>query len=259
MAHLTTNKKDNLYYQIIDGQADKPYLVFLHEGLGCTAMWHGFPQMLCQKSGCPGLIYDRLGYGQSSPCNRNRTIHYLHDSALNELPELVERLIPAHPYILIGHSDGGSISLLHGAERPPMLRGIITEAAHIFIAGKTLAGIREAQAAWACGKLKGLSKYHGQSTESVFMAWSETWRADWFKSWNIEYLLPCIEVPLLVIQGQDDKYGEAAQAITIANHASGYSQLELIENCGHVPHLEDQESVLDLMADFIDNLEQKKA
>jgi len=46
--------------------------------------------------------------------------------------------------ILIGHSDGGSISLIFAATWPEKVRGIITEAAHVFVEEVTLAGIREA-------------------------------------------------------------------------------------------------------------------
>lgn len=74
------------YYELIEGQEDRPVLIFLHEGLGCTEMWKGFPIKLCAATGCPGLVYDRAGYGKSSPDYREHSIHYLHDAAFYELP-----------------------------------------------------------------------------------------------------------------------------------------------------------------------------
>ncbi len=240
-----------LYYLLIDGTRALPYLVFLHEGLGCTAMWGDFPAKLCAATGCPGLMYDRLGYGQSSPLIHKRTIHYLHDYALCELPQLLNRIIPKTPYFLIGHSDGGSISLIFGAQRPPLLQGIITEAAHIFVEEMTLTGIKTANEAWARGKLKGLTKYHGDKTDTLYHAWSGTWLADWFSSWNIEYLLPSIKAPLLVIQGTDDQYAAPAHATRIAAQTSGLARVEMVSECAHVPHIEAQAVVLQLMVDFI--------
>lgn len=240
-----------LYYLLLDGNSALPYLVFLHEGLGCTAMWGDFPTKLCAATGCPGLVYDRLGHGQSSPLIHTRTMRYLHDSALCELPQLLHKIIPQTPYILIGHSDGGSISLIFGAERAPLLRGIITEAAHILVEERTLRGIITANEAWAKGKLKGLRKYHGDKTNALYHAWSGTWLSDWFTSWNIEHLLPSIRAPLLVIQGADDQYAAPDHASRIAAQTGGSARVEMVKGCDHVPHREAQAVVLQLMVEFI--------
>jgi pimeloyl-ACP methyl ester carboxylesterase len=248
---LTIDENYSLNYNRIQGEMDKPCLVFLHEGLGCEAMWGSFPELLCKATGCPGLIYDRLGYGNSFPLGRAHTVHYMHEYALTELPKLLETVCPGTAFILIGHSDGGSISLIYGAARPPLLKGIIAEAAHVLVEPETIARIRSADEAWEKGMLKGLTKYHGDKTETIFKAWSTTWLTNWFKYWNIEYLLPSIEVPLLVIQGINDQYGSADQVHSIVSKSSGKAQLEMIENCGHAPHLEAQLVVLELMSSFI--------
>lgn len=256
MPNLKIVENQSLYYQLIEGHTARPYLVYLHEGLGCTAMWSDFPALLCKATGCPGLVYDRLGYGKSSPLDHTRTVHYLHKYALQELPNLLERVIPHSPFILIGHSDGGSISLIFGAERPSFLKGIITEAAHVFVDHETIAGIRIANEAWEKGKLRGLAKYHGDKTETLFKAWSETWLTKWFKHWNIEYLLPSIDVPILAIQGASDQYGSTDQVKSIASKTSGYVQLEIVEDCAHIPHIEAQPVVLRLMSEFITQVTQ---
>lgn len=258
MAYLKIGKNHRLHYQLIAGDRNKPYLVYLHEGLGCGAMWNDFPELLCRATGCPGLVYDRLGYGKSSPLHERRTIHYLHHYALQELPKLLENIIPEISYILIGHSDGGSISLIFGAERPPLLKGIITEAAHVFVDTETVAGIEIATEAWDKGKLKGLAKYHGDKTGTIFKAWSETWLSPWFKHWNIEYLLPSVEAPLLVIQGRNDQYGTTAQANSIVTKSAGYTHLEIVEDCAHIPHLEAQPVVLASMSAFLNKIVQSK-
>jgi pimeloyl-ACP methyl ester carboxylesterase len=214
-------------------------------------MWKRFPKRLCNRTSCPGLVYDRLGYGQSSPLRRTRTIHYLHDYALKELPQVIDALIPNKPFILIGHSDGGSISLIFGAEKPPYLKGIITEAAHVFVEKETLDGIRKADEAFEKRKLSALFKYHGEKTPCIFKAWSATWLSQWFKSWNIESLLPSIEVPMLVIQGGDDPYGTKAQVDSIVSKSAGKAVPSLVENCGHSPHQELPELLLEIISQFI--------
>lgn len=254
MTHIQLDHSTNLYYERIDGSDEKPSLVFLHEGLGSVKMWKNFPEQLCRETGCPGLVYDRLGYGGSSPLHHRRTVHYLHDYALYELPAVIHRLLPDTPCVLVGHSDGGSISLLYGAQRPRHLKGIISEAAHVFVDDETITGIEETLAAWEAGKLSGLAKYHGDKTESIFKAWSETWLSNWFRSWDIRYALASVEVPVLVIQGADDKYGTEGQVNSIVSNCAGDARAEMIADCGHSPHHEARERVVELMGDFIGQL-----
>ena len=243
-----------IYYELIEGHPNRPCLVFLHEGLGCSAMWQDFPKRLCLKTGCPGLLYDRLGYGQSSPLDYERTIHYVHDYALNELPGVLDAVIPDRPYILVGHSDGGSIGLIYGSERSPWLKGIVSEAAHVFIEPETIEGIRVADEAFERGKFKSLHTYHGPKTRQIFKAWSETWLSQSFSHWNIEYLLPSITCPLLVIQGRQDQYGTERQVNSIVSKSSGRAEAFLVDACGHAPHSEHPDLLIAKISEFIAQL-----
>jgi pimeloyl-ACP methyl ester carboxylesterase len=254
MSTLILGEQEHIFYEQYAGAANSPCLIFLHEGLGCAAQWRDFPARLCERTGCPGLVYDRLGYGKSSPLSRPRTIHYLHQYALHELPRIIEALLPNQPFFLIGHSDGGSISLIFGAERFPHLQGIITEAAHVFVEQAALEGIRKTDTAFAHGRLAGLRRYHGKKTEELYTAWSATWQSPWFASWNIEYLLPAIAVPVLVLQGRDDQYGTEAQVQAIVSGVGRRATPVLLADCKHAPHQESPELVLDLMAGYIDRI-----
>ena len=251
MGKIELNRDISLHYEHIEGNIEKPELVFLHEGLGCTAMWKDFPESLCQETGCPGLIYDRLGYGKSSSLRYPRDTDYLHGYALSELPAVLSLLIPERPYIIIGHSDGRRIGLIWAAQRPPLLLGLITEAAHVFIEPETLAGIKKAERAYEDGKLTILSKYHSAKADDVFKAWSDTWLSDWFKGWNIEDLLPQIRCPVLAVQGCDDQYGTQLQLDAITSQTSGAAKSLMVKKCGHTPHAEQTAVVLKSMADFI--------
>ncbi|MBT8361673.1 MAG: alpha/beta hydrolase [Deltaproteobacteria bacterium] len=251
MAELAIDNNQHLYYELIEGDPRQPYLVFLHEGLGCSAMWKQFPLQLCHLTSCPGLLYDRLGYGNSSPLAEPRTITYVHDYALIELPELLSRVTPEAPHILIGHSDGGSIALIYGAQNPPQLKGIITEAAHIFIEPITAEGIRRADQEFEAGSFQALYKYHGDKTQQIFKAWSQTWLSAQFLNWNIENLLSSVVQPMLVLQGTNDEYATRRQFDLICTKSAGPSTSYLIEQCGHTPHKDNPDQVLQLMAQFI--------
>ena len=256
MAFLERLNGDRIYYELIDGPADRPVLIFLHEGLGCTAMWKAFPQQLCAAMGCAGLVYDRVGYGKSSPARRPRTIHYLHEASLQELPAVLEEVIAGREHILIGHSDGGTIALLYAAERPTALRGVITEAAHVFVETGTGDGLEAAVAAYRAGKLAGLARYHGEKTDAVFWSWAATWSAPWFRSWSIEYALPAIEAPVLVLQGKGDQYGTPAQVAAIVGGRPERRGV-LVEGSGHAPHADQPEALIRLMGKFITGLDSR--
>ncbi|MFH2091169.1 MAG: alpha/beta hydrolase [Pseudomonadota bacterium] len=251
MAELELDINQILYYEMIPGNSHLPVLVFLHEGLGCSAMWKHFAQALCKTTQCPGLMYDRLGYGRSSTLIQARTMNYLTRYAQDELPQVLNAIIPDHPYVFIGHSDGGTIALIAGAQKPPLLNAIITEAAHVFVEPVTLEGIKKADKAFDQGKLKGLYAYHGSKTHTIFKAWSQTWLNPLYQSWNIEALLSGIECPLLVIQGINDQYGTPKQVDSICSSVSGKAHPCLIQDCGHSPHSEQPEQVTALMSDFI--------
>lgn len=231
-----------------------PTLVFLHEGLGCIALWRDVPETLCASTGCPGLVYERKGYGGSEKLDGPWSTDYLEKESLTYLPALLSAC-NINDAILIGHSDGGTIALIAAAVHGDSLRGIITEAAHIFVEDMTLAGIRKAVAAFETAHLKKkLSRYHQENTETIFYRWANRWLSPEFRSWNIETYLPRITCPVLVLQGEDDEYGSAAQVKGIVNQVSGPVFSKLIPHCGHVPHFQARHAVRSEILGFIGTL-----
>ncbi len=152
--------KSIINYQIINGDENKAVLVFLHEGLGCIEMWKSFPEKLCRKTGCAALLYDRCGYGKSSALTFEWTENYHQYYALKELPFIINSVFPDREIILIGHSDGATISLVYASSDPANLKGIILEAPHVFIEMITVNGVKAAAEAFNNGKLDKLYKYH---------------------------------------------------------------------------------------------------
>ena len=226
-------------------------LVFLHEGLGSIAQWRDFPFSLSILTGLPSLVYERWGYGSSDALNKSRTVRYLHDEALISLPEVLEQL-NINDAILIGHSDGGSIALIYAAVHGDKTRCVITEAAHVFVEDVTIKGILQAVELYETTDLRNrLRQFHKVNTDQMFRAWADTWLAPWFRTWNIEEYLPHITCPLLVIQGEDDKYGTKAQIESIIKQVNGLVEGLMIPNCGHVPHHQARDRVLNEMVRFI--------
>jgi pimeloyl-ACP methyl ester carboxylesterase len=226
-----------------------PTLVFLHEALGCIAMWRNVPAQLSRMTGLPALVYDRHGHGRSGALAGPRNPDYLDREALEILPAVLAAGGITDP-LLIGHSDGGSIALLYAARYPA--RAVVTEAAHVFVEEVTLAGIRDAVEAWRGTELEQkLARHHGRKTGTLFNAWAETWLSDAFATWNIEAALPGVTCPTLIIQGEDDEYGTPRQANAIAAGVSGPARTLLLPDCRHVPHLQAADRVVPAIADFI--------
>lgn len=221
----------------------KPVLVFLHEALGSIIQWKGFPSELCNSFHLAGIVIERSGHGKSSPLAGGRDIHYLHHYADETLDVLREVLNPTQKYIIIGHSDGGSIALILASRNLKNLQAVVTMAAHTFVEEKTLAGIYPAIEAFEAGKLDGLYKIHGSKTKTLFYAWANTWLNPVFKNWDIRDEIKHFQVPVLAIQGKDDQYGTEEQVNSIVfSHEKRLK--EIIPSCGHHPHLEKPEQVM---------------
>jgi pimeloyl-ACP methyl ester carboxylesterase len=237
-----------------DGIIDKsPTLVFLHEGLGCIEIWRDFPETICTVTGCSGLVYDRKGYGGSENIEESWPVDYLQKESLIYLPQLLKEC-NIDDAILIGHSDGGTIALILAAHSN-IIRGIITEAAHIFVEQITIDGIRKAVKAFETTSLKEkFARYHKENTETIFYRWANRWLSPEFQDWNIQDILPKINCPALILQGKDDEYGTSAQVMGITDRVSGPVEVKLIPNCGHVPHFQAKDTVILEMTRFIKEL-----
>lgn len=256
----------------IDGGANAvdrsiPTIVFLHDSLGCIKLWRDFPERLCAATSCNGLIYDRQGYGESSPFTEPRELNYLEKEA-DVLIELLGCVAQPNRFFFFGHSDGGSIALIAAAKlcvrsgaHPFQVAGVITEGAHVFVEDVTLAGIRAAVAKKA-QLLPRIRKYHGDKSEAVFEAWTGTWLKPEFRNFNMEHFLPDITCDVLVIQGEADEYGTEAQVDGIAAGVSspGGPHLHIdpsrknklmVPGVGHTPHRDAADIVLAASTQFI--------
>jgi pimeloyl-ACP methyl ester carboxylesterase len=225
-----------------------PTLVFLHEGLGSVAQWRDFPEELANACGLSAFVYSRANYGRSSPsAPPPRPVRYMHDEALL-LPEVL-RVAGISDPILIGHSDGASITILYAADHP--VRGMVLEAPHVFGEEVGFASIARAKEAYEQGGLRErLAKYH-ENVDAAFYGWNGPWLDPGFRRWNLEDRLPRISAPILVVQGLADEYGTTAQVDAIRAGAAGKVDVVLLEGCGHAPHKEKPEETLAAMQAFV--------
>jgi pimeloyl-ACP methyl ester carboxylesterase len=229
-----------------------PVIVFLHEGLGSVAMWKDFPARLCAAVGRRGLVWSRPGYGRSTPKPGDERwgIDFMHVQAGQVLPAVLDAAGVRRPVVLFGHSDGGSIALIHAATFPDGVAAAIVMAPHLFVEEFGLRSIREARRAFETTDLRErLARYH-DDVDSAFRGWNDIWLDPGFPQWTIEDLLPRIGCPVLAIQGLDDQYGTMAQIDGIAGRVPG-TRLVKLPACGHSPHRDQPQAVVDAVRDFL--------
>jgi pimeloyl-ACP methyl ester carboxylesterase len=238
--------------EIEDLPGAEPALVFLHEGLGSVAMWRDFPARAAAATGRRTLVYSRRGYGRSPPLAPPWGPLYMHREALEALPALRAERGLDDP-VLVGHSDGASIALIH-AGAGHAVRGIVAMAPHVFVEDVTITSIEAARAAWRETDLRvRLQRYHGD-VDGAFRGWNDAWLDPAFRAWNIESFLPTITCPVLAIQGRDDEYGTMAQLDAIERGVKGpFRRLEL-DACRHSPHRDQPAATLAAIAAFVAGL-----
>lgn len=254
-----TVKDKSIYYELINPELlnqEVPLLVFLHEGLGSCAQWKDFPASLSAGLKFPALMYDRYGYGKSEKIVEDRNLYYLEQEAIEWLPKIFTALsLDDYKKILIGHSDGGSISLIYPSVYPKNVIGIISEAAHLFNEDKAYENLLTTRDKYRTGPLKQkLEKYHGDNTDRMFNSWIDMWLSDNFRKWNIESYLPGICCPILAIQGKEDEFGTFKQLELIRDNTKTRTEILFIDKCKHVPHQQARKIVEKEMIKFIAGL-----
>lgn len=232
-----------------------PTLVLLHEGLGCVAMWRDFPALLHRRTGRPVFAWSRAGYGGSDPAELPRKIDYMHVEGREVLGPLLDAA-GIDDAVLVGHSDGASIAIVHAGDprgdSRSRIRALALLAPHVFCEDMSIESIRAAGDAYRNGDLRGrLARYHGERVDDAFFGWHDAWLVPEFGQWSIEAFLEGITVPVLLIQGERDAYGSAAQLEAIERGVTGPVTRTWLEDCGHAPHRERPGETLDAIEAFL--------
>ncbi|MEJ6022615.1 alpha/beta fold hydrolase [Ramlibacter sp. PS4R-6] len=242
---------DSLELDRIEGDAARSPIVFLHEGLGSVAMWRDWPRRVCEATGRAGFVYSRRGYGKSPPIPDVRGSgrlkpDYMHREALDVLPALLAELAIDSP-VLLGHSDGGTIALIHAAHFP--VRACIVMAPHVIVEDISVRSIDEARVAYETTDLRArLARYH-DDVDGAFWQWNDIWLDPAFRDFDIRAECARIHAPVLAIQGEDDAYGTLRQIDEIAP-AGGIARVVLAD-CGHSPHKDQPERTKERIVQFL--------
>jgi pimeloyl-ACP methyl ester carboxylesterase len=173
----------------------------------------------------------------------------MHEEALDVLPALLDRAAISQP-LLIGHSDGASIALIHAACAPRDTAGLVLMAPHIMVEPISVQSVARTSEAYAKGPLRArLARYHAHVDDTLH-GWADVWLDPAFIDWSLEAEARALSLPTLLIQGRDDEYGTLAQIDRIAELAQGPTECVILDKCGHSPHRDQEAAVLAAIADF---------
>lgn len=243
---------DGLGLDVLDlaGDEDRPALVLLHEGLGSIDLWRGLPDRLHAETGRRTIAYSRFDHGRSEPRGAPRGPRFFHDEALAVLPELLTALGVVRP-VVVGHSDGASIALVHAASHE--VTRVVLIAPHVVVEELALAAIRELRAQFLTGGLRERLARHHDDVDAAFWGWCDFWLDTGNHALSLEPEAAELQAPTLLIQGTDDAYGTLDQLDRIERAATVQAQ-RLVLPCGHSPHLEAPDDVVPAVVAFVDAL-----
>lgn len=217
-------------------------------------MWKNVPQDLARLTDCAVLNYSRYGNGFSEVLHEPRPLSYMHDEALEALPDVLDAF-EVEDAILVGESDGASIALIYAGEIAARIRGVVVEAPHVFVEDISVKSIARAKLAYETTDLRErLSRYHADP-DRTFYGWNDIWLHPEFHSWNIQDSVRKIRLPVLAIQGLDDEYGTMEQIDAIASD-SLHARVDTLAlaRCGHAPHRDRPDLTLPAIAALVKSL-----
>jgi pimeloyl-ACP methyl ester carboxylesterase len=198
------------------------------------------------------VVYSRYGHGKSERLREKHTVHFMHHQGTVALPALLEGLGIPRP-ILLGHSDGASISIIYAASPAASPRALILEAPHVFVEDLTVQSIANIRTAYQTTDLPVRLARHHDCVDETFGGWNDIWLDPEFRAWNIEDRLDSIRCPVLVIQGRQDEYGTLSQVEAIQRRVRNAHTL-ILQNCGHSPHRDQPQATLDAISQFVGKL-----
>ena len=243
-----------LEYRSAGPMSDRtPTLLFLHHGLGSVSTWRHFPDRVGEATGLGILVFSRAGYGRSDPVDLPRPLSYMEDEASQVLGAVLDAA-GVHKTVLVGHSDGASIAALYaGGTGDLRVRGLVLMSPHFFnepICAETGAAVL---AEYETGDLRMRLARHHDNVDTAFRGWIDTWLDPGFRHWDFTEYLDYIRVPILAIQGEDDRYGTLAQLDALDEVMCPVDKL-VLPNCGHDPYLDQPEAVLAAISGFVERL-----
>ena len=225
-------------------------IILMHDSLGSVELWRDFPCILAENTARSVIAYDRLGFGKSDARYGLPSIEFIKEEATKFFP-IIKRKLSITRYIMFGHSVGGAMSI-NIAARDSDCMAVVTASSQAFVEDRTVKGIKDAQRMFEQpGQIDRLKKWHGGKASWVLKAWTDVWLSPEFSTWSLDDCIRDVVCPVLVIHGEDDEYGSVAFPEFIASKVAGISKMMVFKGCGHMPHMERTDDVVNAVKVFL--------
>ena len=239
-------------WQTDSGDLSLAPIILMHDSLGSVSLWRDFPAQLAQATGRVIYAYDRLGFGLSDAHPTSLAYSFVSTEATQCFKAVLD-YFSIQDFIILGHSVGGGMSIAIAAIYAECCHALISISTQYTVEELTLAGIREAKLGFQqAGQIERLAKYHPNKAQWVLDAWTETWLAPAFQDWSLAEIIGGVCCPTLVIHGELDEYATTAQPQQIFSGVTGQAELQILEGLHHMPHKEQPDLVVALIADFLE-------
>jgi L-proline amide hydrolase len=269
-----------------------PAVVVLHGGPGST---HDYLLNLASLAGDGRAVvhYDQIGNGGSSHLPDRGTDFWTVQLFLDELGNLLEYLGIADSYVLFGHSWGGMLAVAHAAAKPQGMRGLIiaNSPASYPLFLRELEVLRADLPPGVNEELRRHEKAGTTYTDDYFAAarvfyqrhicrmnpWPRDYMASFYemyndstvyftmngpsefhvtgtlRDWSVVDICSEISVPTLLVAGRFDEVTEAAIQPFIEQIPD--VRCVTFEQSSHGPHLEEPERFLEVIRDYLKELD----
>jgi proline-specific peptidase len=272
-------------------QSGKYPLICLHGGPGATHDYFGSLEAFA-ATGRRVILYDQLGWGNSD--HIQNPAMWTVELFVEELG-VIRQALGLEVVHLLGHSWGGQLAMEYALTQPAGLASLIIadslasapqwaveaqrlisqlpETTQQVIRGHETSGTTDSQEykeamkeysrhfagghidpkpEWVKEAFKKL-----ENNEIYLTMWgpSEFCVTGTLKEWDITNRLGEIRVPTLVLCGRDDE-ATPALAQTICDGIPG-SELVIFERSAHFPHIEETDRYLQMLGEFLDQVESK--
>lgn len=225
-------------------------ILMLHDSLGSIALWKNLPQEIANFTNHDVIVYDRIGFGESTARIDELKLNFINQEAEEIIPIILD-YFKLDEFIVLGHSVGGVMACVTSSLFPGHCKGLIAISTQAFNDEKIRDGIHKNYNDFMDeNNFIRLEKYHGEKTKWVLDAWKNTWINPEFLTWSLIPYIKNITTKTLVIQGELDEYNDPIHSRTISENIIN-SELLIIPNSGHFPHRQDKDLVINKISNFI--------
>lgn len=276
---IEVNGIDVHYKQYGSGE---PVMILLHGFGASTFSWREVMKPLSEYGTV--IAFDRPAFGLTErpmPGEWEGESPYTLNSQINLLIGLMDRL-NVEKAVLIGNSAGGTVAAAAALAHPQRVPALVLVDAAIYAGGGAPAWIRpllktpqfDRLGPWFARSIAGeqgdaflRAAWHDPSkiTDEIIAGYREPLRvANWDRAlWELTKVsgesqlverLDELNLPVLVITGDDDRIVPTAESLRLANDLPN-ARLAVLENCGHVPQEECPRPFLKAVVDFLTELE----